>query len=252
MRRSNSVYSYLKFLSSALCLLILVSACEKRNSERTTTQRDATGKGNGGSGIGTSQAEIDRVFANLKPKLKLTFEALGYLVRAEKASPKSTELAALPGLQKTLALMTDAQASNVFTDVDTADNLSLQEAPCRDFRGTSKAAAAVLLEVGGKICFSSKMIRAASVKNFDKAAEIFIVALAAHEFTHHFISTGDHVKDEKLAVEVQNFVEQQLIRRLEVSAKDVISIDDSDYIARFYQYALDIFTSAVEQPGRGE
>jgi len=230
-------------------VLLISGACEKK-SERSSTQREATGKGNGGNGLTISQAEIDRVFAGLKPKLKMTFEALSYLLRAEKASPKSTDLADVPSLQKTLELMVDPEKENVFSDLDTKDNLDRQEAPCRDFRGQPNAAAAVLLQTGGKICFSNKVMRKTSVRNFDKAAEIFIIGLAVHEFTHHFVSTGNHEADEKAATELQNFVEQQLIRGLEAGSRDVISIDDSDYIARFYQFALDIYTAALEQPGR--
>lgn len=249
MRLSSSICSSLKLLISVLCAALIVAACTQ-NKERNTTQREATGKGNGGGTLHISQQEVDGVFAQLKPNLRMVFEALNYLLQAEKVSPKSTELADMPVLQKVLGAMTES-SQTVFTDIDAENNFALQEAPCRDFRGHARAAAAVLLEVGGKICFSTKQIRATSVKNFDKAAQIFIIGLAAHEFVHHFVSTGNHAEDEKAAMELQNFVEQQLIRSLEVTAKDVISIDDSDYIARFYQQALDVYTSAIEQPRGG-
>ncbi|MGE4130754.1 MAG: hypothetical protein AB7F86_03905 [Bdellovibrionales bacterium] len=248
MRLSSSTYSSFKSLSSLVITGLLAVSCQK-TTDRTITRSEATGKGNGGNGLTVTQAEIDRVFADLKPKLKISFEALSFLAKAEKAAPKSTELSESPELLKTIAMLTQENDVNVFLDLDTKENFARQEAPCMDFRGVPKAASAVLLEVGGKICFSNRQLRSTSVKNFDKAAEIMIIGLAAHELTHHFISSGDHAKDEKAATDLQNFLEQQLVRGLELEAKDIVSIDDSDYIARFYQRALDVYTSAIEQPG---
>lgn len=248
MRRFSSIYSSFKFLSSAVFLVIVISACQK-NSERVTTQRDATGKGNGGNKLTLTAKEVEQIFTNLKPKLKRTFEALAYLAQAEKAAPKATELGQIPSLQKTLLKLIEGDPkATVFSDIDSDGNLALQGEPCRDFRGVANAAAAVLMDFGGKICFSSGKIRTVSLRNFDKAAEVYVIALAAHEFTHHFISTGDHNADEKAAQEVQNFVEEQLIRSLEIEAKDVISVGESAYIDRFHQYARDIFQGATGQP----
>lgn len=243
MRLFSSHSSCFKFLSRILVVLLLVTGCEKK-SERTTTQRDATGKGNGGGTLSISQAEIDRIFSVLKPKLNIVFSGLALLTRAEKIVPGATDLSAAPNLQKTLFAMfgEDAKVSH---DLQTEGNFARQEPPCRDFRGAPKAAAAVLLDVGGKICFSDSKIRSSTVRNFDKAAEIFIIALAAHEFVHHFISTGNSESDEAAAIEVQNFVEQSLIISLETGNNDTISLNDFGYITRFFQRASDIHSSAT-------
>lgn len=235
----------------ALLSIALLASCQK-TSERSREESDATGKGNGGNTLSLSKTDIEEIFATLKPKLKSVFEALSYLVAAEKLAPGSTDLNDQPELAQALAKMVDDKGSkNVFVDLKTEGNLALQDEPCIDHRGVANAAAAVINEVGGKICFSAQKIQSTSIRSLENAGEIAIIGLAVHEFVHHHVASGDTEADEKIAQSIQNYVEQRLASVVELSkitANDgIISINETSYLERFKQEASDLLNSVGEQ-----
>lgn len=268
MRPTSSTYSSLNFLSKSTVIILALlglgtagslSGCTKK-SETTTEQSapiydgpnelnshdDATGKGNGGNGLSLTQKDVLVIFETLKPRLKVIFEGLVYMVKAEELSPGSTELSENPEMLLHLKKMFGGKDPAALKDLATVENLVLQDEACIDLRGVQNAAAAISGDVGGPICFSKRIIRkSAAMKNFDHAAEIFVLALATHEFVHHFVSLGSHEADEKAAQEVQNFVEQRLVREVEIQTKDIISADETKYLEQFRQHALDVLDSII-------
>jgi hypothetical protein len=229
-------------------LILTVTACVKSSDHTTKVPlAEATGKGNGGNNIKLSDADIKSIFASLKPRLHIVFESLSYITEAESISPGNTGLEISNEMLAHLKTMFGGDTP-ALEDLATSNNLQLQEAPCKDFRGVDNFAAAVIKDVGGPICFSTRQIKRASIKNFDKSAEIFILALATHEFVHHFVSTGTSEKDEQAAQEIQSFVEEQLVRQVEVGNDSIISTEESAYLERFRDYAKDLSESVLPDP----
>jgi hypothetical protein len=229
---------------SSLAVLSLGGCVQ--NSDRTVSapNSEATGKGNGGNGLQLSSKDIDAIFSGLKPRLQIVFEGLRYLALTEKSASGSTDLQGHAEMTQNLLKMFDGDAP-ALKDLGSESNIILQKGACVDIRGVKNAAAAVLGDAGGPICFSSEMIQNAAIKNFDHAAEIFILALATHEFVHHFIQTGKLETDEKAAQEIQNLVEQQLVRQAEIPSSDVITTDDSKYLEQFREYARVLFETVI-------
>lgn len=255
MRLTNSTYSSLKSPNKIRVLLIAhlfiavlsFTACVK-NSERNikAKQTDATGKGNGGNHLSLSDQELEAIFKELKPKLKIVFGALKNIVLTEKSSPGSTDLAGNTRMIQNLLAMFDGDAP-ALKDLETPDNIQPQDKPCKDFRNHNNAAAAILGEIGGVICFSRSEIKSAAIKNFDHAAEVFVLGLATHEFVHHFVKDGSQSDVEDSAREIQEFVEQQLVRQLEISDDSTISIDEDQYIDQFHRYAQSLAESVIPE-----
>lgn len=247
MRHFSSTYSFFNFRNKALilaCLFAMV-ACAKHSQHDSVETGEATGKGNGGNNLHISEKSVHELFGTLKPKLQIVMEGLEMLTRAETISPGSSDLSKNPNLIVTLKTMFSDAKRSALVDLQTPDNLILQDSPCVDFRGVQNAAAALLGDEGGPICFSTQKIQGASIKNFYKSSEIFLIALAAHEFVHHFVQTGTRDGDELAAQEVQNFVEQQLARQLELNDKEVISIDDDQYLQQFRNGAKDLVDNVL-------
>ncbi len=247
MRPFNSIFSSFKTLSKVLIVLTAMAtlaSCQKSSERNSEAPPDATGRGNGGNTITLSKAQVDELFKDLKPKIEILFEGLSYLIKAEKKAAGSTEIGvsneALLSSLEALFLKPENE-TDAMEDLATEDNLVLQEDPCVDFRGVPNIAAAVAGEVGGKICFSSNKIRTASIKNLENAAEIFLLALAAHEFTHHFVNSGNPEADEAAARAVQDFVEQQLAKRLEDEESEIISTAGDKYLQRFRDQAKQVY-----------
>lgn len=221
------------------------TACT-RTSERIVIHNEATGKGNGGNRLVLSRSAVESILQNLKPRLTIVFEALRLLALTEKRVPGSTDLHAQPQLLKNLLLMFDSDAP-ALKDLATENNFKTQEEACIDFRGVKNASSTNLGQVGGAVCFSIQEIRKSAIKNFDRASEIFVLALATHEFLHHFVLVDDHELAEKAARDIQSFVEQQLVHHLEIVNKLTVSAQETRYLEQFFESALQLSETAMSQ-----
>lgn len=251
MRLIKSTFSFLSLQNSwrhlatigALCVAIGLTGCSK-SSDQTAGSQDATGKGNGGNQLMMSRQKIDLILAQLKPRLKIAFEGLRLLALIEQRVPGTTDLSDNPALLRNLLVMFGGTAPAI-QDLETEDNIKPQDEPCIDFRGVKNAASAVALEVGGKLCLSISEIQRSAVKNFDQAGEILVLALATHEFVHHFVVGQNLEETEKIAREVQQFLEQQLIRQVRITGSSIVSADEASYLIRFREYAKTLSDSAM-------
>ncbi len=78
-----------------------------------------------------------------------------------------------------------------------------------------------------------------------------MIALATHEFVHHHVAGGEAAADEKIAQEIQNFVEQQLAIVLERVRNGnnggVVSIQEINYLEQFRTNAVEIYRAVSEK-----
>lgn len=199
-------------------------------------QGEVTGKGNGGNEMKMSVQEIEAKLAKVKPYLHMVFKGLRDLNQAEQLSPGLTELKSDPELQELVELMTreTEEYMNVFGDIEVADNFKPQKEACIDINGDPNAAAAEAGNIGGEICFSLDRLQAASIKGADFAVDVLVLSLAAHEFGHHYLNSGDDQKDEALVRRLQDFVTSQM-NKYQALATDsnIVTASDIVYLDRF-------------------
>ncbi len=227
-------------------LVVLLSVTLFSCSKERRVETGVTGKGNGGDGRFMSGEQLSKSITDVKPQLKGVFEGLRDLARAEVMKPGFTDLSEFPRLLALIIEMTsDRNKENVFTDIDTKDNLNVVEGSCVDKKGKNKLATAVPGEVGGKICFSLKRLSQIAPKDATLAVDILILGMAAHEFSHHYM-TGDDVEDEKLAKTLQDFVNFQLYNFTE-SNGSVLSFNRHYYVDYFKLDASEKLSQVIKR-----
>jgi hypothetical protein len=199
-----------------ICGFAVVLAACQQPPQRYVVQvprAEVTGKGNGGNPLHMSEYQIEKKMAAIKEPLKKVFVGLRYLAEAERLSTASTELNGRDDLLGLIDAMTGAKASangrSVFEDIDTSDNLQATSGPCLDSLNRPRAAVALPGDFGGKIRYSPSSLADISPRAADDAVDILILAIAAHEFSHHYMN-GDTRRDEALAQSLQDFVNTQL------------------------------------------
>ncbi|MGZ3699052.1 MAG: hypothetical protein ACXWP5_13065 [Bdellovibrionota bacterium] len=144
--------------------------------------------GSGGDPRGSTKIEVLFALSSLKADLGKMFDRLQW---ADTGSLPET-------IDPLLAILVSPppKKDKVFGDI-TASNYSLKpDGPCQDLGGSSSAAAAVVGQLGGDICFSLPEL----MKIPPESLRVQLVALAAHEHLHHFGGT------EEQAVLLQDFL----------------------------------------------
>lgn len=201
-----------------------------------------TGKGNGGNPLKMSQEDIKAKIMTMKPALLNVFTGLKSLADSETLVPGMTDLNGKKDLIDLINLMTEKAANKVFEDIQTAANFNIQEGACVDSASQSNAATAIPGEIGGKICFSLDSLQEVSPKDADDAVNILLLAIAAHEFGHHYL-TGDKMADEALVQKLQDFVSKQL-HKYEAAGTNTISIGALSFADKFRAEAETLFEQA--------
>ncbi|MCB0386000.1 MAG: hypothetical protein KDD43_11455, partial [Bdellovibrionales bacterium] len=134
---------------------------------------------------------------------------------------------------------------NVFGDIAVENNFAPQNPPCVDIKGDPNAAAAEAGDIGGMICFSWERLQTASIKGADFAVDVMILSLAAHEFGHHYLNSGDNQSDEALVRLLQDFVTDQMNKYQGLpTATDVVTASEVVYLDRFVHEARALLAKA--------
>lgn len=219
-----------------IILFVVTSACTNEKVIRQEGRGEATGKSNGGDNIQIEPELIREKLNQIKPLLLLVFEGLKFQAKAETWVPTSTDLDNHVELVEVLLRMTHfgVAGKSVFDDIETEANIVIQDEPCTDYEGDGHIAATNLEEIGGEICFSVSEIQTGLPVDSEVSFDIQILALAAHEFLHHFYSSGSKEKDEVVANLMQRFVIYQLHKFSEID-DDIIATNIIGYVTRFQE-----------------
>lgn len=224
-----------KLILILLPMLLGLAACQSEKIIREQ-HTGVTGKSNGGDSINIDREMIIEKIENLKPLLILLFEGMRDQAVAEISVPGSTDLAGHPQLIEVLIRMTHIGVGNplqfVEDDINTEGNFLIQDSACLDYTGDDHFAATNVGEIGGEICFSVDMISNGFATDSEKSFDIQLLALAAHEFLHHFYDSGSHDQDEAVAEMLQRFVVYQLHKYSEFD-EDIIATNSTGYLQRF-------------------
>lgn len=225
----------MKRLLLSMILLFLVG-CQQETIIREKGHSGVTGKSNGGDGITIDREMIVEKLNNMKGLLLTLFEGLKDQAKAETLVPGATDLSGHPELVEVLLRMTHfgvgPDRTLVFEDIQTPNNILVQDEPCLDYTGDDHFAATNLEELHGEICFSVDLISAGFPTDSEKSFDIQILALAAHEFLHHFYASGSYEQDEFIANLLQRFVVYQLHKYSEID-EDIITTNSTGYLERF-------------------
>lgn len=215
-------------------LFVLSTSCTNEKVIKQETRGEATGKSNGGDNLPMEPEMIKTKLKEMKPLLHALFEGLRDQAIAEILVPTSTDLDGHAELVEVLIRMTHIGVGGVkvFEDIDTENNIVIQDGPCEDYEGDDHFAATNLEDIGGDICFSIEKISSGFPADSEKSFDIQILALAAHEFLHHFYASGSTAKDEVIADLLQRFVVYQLHKYSEFD-EDIIATNSYGYLARF-------------------
>lgn len=220
-----------------LCILAL-AACQPGPKRYTVNvpRGDVTGKGNGGNPGQMTEVQVSAKLSGVRDPLKKIFEALQFLRETERLSPSTTALSGRTALINLIDLMTGdgprTASRSVFHDIDIQNNLRPQSGACVDAQGNARTATSVAGEFGGQICFSTSRLAMQAPRGAEVATDIMILAMAAHEFGHHFLN-GNPAQDEVLVTELQDFITTQL-HAADVISGDVVSISPLGFVDTFH------------------
>lgn len=88
-------------------------------------------------------------------------------------------------------------------------------------------------------------LQAASIKGADFAVDVMILSLAAHEFGHHYLNSGNPEIDEALVRILQDFVTDQMNKYQGLpTATDVVTASEVVYLDRFVHEARSLLAKA--------
>lgn len=217
-----------------IAFIIFFSACTNEKVIREESKSGVTGKSNGGDNIPVEKPLIESKLKKIKPLLITLFRGLKDQAKAETLVPTSTDLDGHSELVEVLLRMTHfgVNGKKVEDDILTENTFLIQDPPCLDYTGIDHMAATNIEEIGGEICFSLNQISSSLPAESEKAIDIHLLALAAHEYLHHFYSSGSTTQDEHIASLLQRYVVYQLHKYSEID-EDIITINSVGYLERF-------------------